>query len=397
MALIEQLLLKGREMRSTFALLDDVVYRLKAAAALLNISENTLRNYLRDSGMEIQRANKKNPASPAVRLFTIADVFALAQWRREQDLIKKLPGGPVVIAVDLIKGGVGKSTTAGELGIQLALIGYRVLMVDLDVQSNLTQLMGYESDLTIDEAAQNDLSEDAIITGTFATLCTQYMESKSGRGTRMEDISAIIKRPFGPHGPALIPSDTFLGDLEQAFTYAKGNRELVFRNLFKDSAAGHIPGLNISEYDFVIFDCPPSISFSSTNAIAAADLVIAPIRMDSFAVKGLSRLVSEINGLSERSPEVRPQLLILPTHYSTNITRVSRMQHQLQAYKSNLSPTVISASELFPKTQENYLPLTLQSPTAAPVGEYRLFTEFLLSVVAKNQKKSRVTKLESAQ
>ena len=383
-------------MRSTFALLDDVVYRLKAAAALLNISENTLRNHLRDSGMEIQRANKKNPASPAVRLFTIADVFALAQWRREQDLIKKVPFGPVVIAVDLIKGGVGKSTTAGELGIQLALIGYKVLMIDLDVQSNLTQLMGYESDLTIDEATQNDLNEDAIITGTFATICAQYMESKSGRGTRMEDVSFVIKYPFGPHGPALIPSDTFLGDLEQAFTYAKGNRELVFRNLFKDSAAGNIPGLNIADYDFIIFDCPPSISFSSTNAIAAADLVIAPIRMDSFAVKGLSRLVSEINGLSERSPEVRPQLLILPTHYSTNITRVSRMQQQLQAYKSNLSPTVISTSELFPKTQENYLPLTLQLPTSAPVSEYRLFTEFLLSVVAKTQKKTRPSKTEAA-
>jgi chromosome partitioning protein len=384
-------------MRSTFALQDDVVYRLKAAAALLNISENTLRNHLRDSGLEIQRANKKNPASPAVRLFSIADIFRLAQWRREQELVKRLSSVPIVIAVDLIKGGVGKSTTAGELGVQLSLLGYRVLMIDLDVQSNLTQLMGYESDLTIDEAAQHDLNEDGIVTGTFATVCTQYMESKSGRGTRMDNVAGLVKRPFGIHGPALIASDTFLGDLEQAFTYAKGNRELVFRNLFKDSAAGQVPGLNVSEFDFVIFDCPPSISFSSTNAIAAADLVIAPIRMDSFAVKGLSRLVSEINGLAERSPEVRPQLMILPTHYSTNITRVSRMQQQLQAYKTNLSPTVISSSELFPKTQENYLPLTLQQPTAAPVGEYRLFTEFVLSVTGKLAKKQATsTNMEAA-
>lgn len=387
----------GGRMRSTFALQEDVVYRLKAAAALLNISENTLRNHLRDSGMEIQRANKKNPASPAVRLFSISDIFRLAQWRREQELVKRLSSAPVVIAVDLIKGGVGKSTTAGELGVQLGLLGYRVLMIDLDVQSNLTQLMGYESDLTVDEAGEHELNEEAIVTGTFATICTQYMDSKSGRGTRMEDVSSLIKRPFGPHGPALIPSDTFLGDLEQAFTYAKGNRELVFRHLFKDSVSGQVPGLNVAEFDFVIFDCPPSISFSSTNAIAAADLVIAPIRMDSFAVKGLSRLVSEINGLAERSPEVRPQLMILPTHYSTNITRVSRMQQQLQSYKTNLSPTVISSSELFPKTQENYLPLTLQQPTAAPVGEYRLFTEFVLSFAAKLAKKQMSPKLEAAQ
>ncbi|WP_194726597.1 AAA family ATPase [Noviherbaspirillum malthae] len=382
-------------MRSTFALQDEVIYRLKAVAALLHVSENTLRNHLRDSGLEIQRANRKNPASPAVRLFSIGDVFRLAQWRREQELIKKVASSPIVIAVDLIKGGVGKSTTAGEVGIQLALQGYRVLMIDLDVQSNLTQLLGYESDLTVDEAAEHDLHPDAIVTGTFATICTQFMDSKNGRGTKLQDVSSLIKHPFGPAGPALIASDTFLGDLEQAFTYAKGNRELVFRQLFHESAAGHIPGFNVAEYDFVIFDCPPSISFSSTNAIAAADIILAPIRMDSFAVKGLSRLVSEINGLRERSPEIRPQLLILPTHYSTNIRRVSRMQQQLQAYKDNLSPTVISSSELFPKTQENYLPLTLQQPTAAPVAEYRLFTEFLLTVAAKVKGKTSVRAMES--
>lgn len=373
-------------MRSTFALQDDVIYRLKAAASLLHVSENTLRNHLRESGMEIQRANRKNPASPAVRLFSIGDVFRLAQWRREQDLVKKLGSSPVIIAVDLIKGGVGKSTTTCELGIQLALQGYRVLMIDLDVQSNLTQLMGYESDLTLDEAEEHGLSKEAIVDGTFATVCTQYMESKNGR-TKMKDVSSVIKRPFGPHGPALIPSDTFLSDLEQAFTFAKGMRELTFRNLFKESMAGQVPGLDVGEFDFILFDCPPSISFSSTNAIAASDIVIAPIRMDSFAVKGLSRLVSEINGLGEQSKEVRPQLLILPTHYSTNITRVSRMQQQLQAYKGNLSPTVISANELFPKTQENYLPLTLQLPTSSPVAEYRLFTEFLLMVCAKMRNK----------
>ena len=117
--------------------------------------------------------------------------------------------------------------------------------------------------------------------------------------------------------------------------------------------------------------------------------------MDSFAVKGLSRLVSEINGLAERSPEVRPQLIVLPTHYSTNIKRVSRMQQQLQAYQNNLAGSVvISASELFPKTQENYLPLTLQMPTSPPVGEYRLFTEFLLSVCQKLKGKQSTRAVE---
>jgi chromosome partitioning protein len=377
-------------MRSTFALLENFVYRLKAASALLNVSENTLRSYIKDSGIDIQRANKANPASPAVRLFSIEDIFSIAKWRREKEFIKRIPKGPLgatVISVSIVKGGTGKSTSAAEISVQLSLEGYRVLMIDLDVQSNVTQLWGYESDFTIDEATANGLSSEAIVDGTFSNICTQYIDSKNGRGSRMTDVSSIIKKPFGPNGPSLIPSDTFLGDLEQSFAFAKGNRELVFRDLFKDSAAGLIPGLNVNDYDFIIFDCPPSLSFVSTNAIAAADFVVAPIKMDSFGLKGVSKLVSECNGLAQRSPEVRPELVMLPTHYSTNISRVARMQQQLQAYKNNLSPTVISASELFPKSQENYLPLTLQQPTSNPVAEYRMFTEFLLQKCFKKDSK----------
>lgn len=371
-------------MRSTFALLENCIFRLKAAASLLSVSENSLRTYLKDSEIDIQRANTKNPGSPAVRLFEIGDIFEIAQWRRKQDLVKKIVNGPVVVAVDVVKGGTGKSTTTAELGVQLSLEGYRVLLIDLDVQASLTQLMGYESDFTMDEAKENGLSEAAIIDGTFAQICLQYIDSKNGRGTKLSDVTSVIKKPFGQYGPSLIPADTFLGDLEQSFVFAKGNRELVFRGLLKDSSEGQIPGMNINEYDFVIFDCPPSISFVSTNAIAAADIVVAPIKMDSFGVKGLSRLISEINGLSSRSSDVRPELIILPTHYSTNISRVARMQQRLQGYKNNLCPAVISTSEMFPKFQENYLPLTLQMPTSAPVAEYRMFTEYLLSKCFKN-------------
>lgn len=377
-------------MRSTFALQDNFNFRLKATASLLQISENTLRTYIKDSGIEIKRANAENPSSPAVRLFEISDVFKLAKFRRDQDLIKRLPNGPVVLSVHIAKGGTGKSTTASEVGVQLQLEGYRVLMIDLDVQANLTQLMGYEADFSIEEAETNGLSREAIVDGTFADIVGQYLESKSARGTSMENVSSMIKKPFGEAGPSLIPADTFLGDLEQTLAFARGNRELVFRELFRDSANGKIPGFNISNYDFILIDCPPSISFASTNAIGASDVVLAPIKMDSFGVKGMARLITEINGLSKRSPEVRPDLVILPTHYSMNINRVARMQQQLQGYKHNLSPTVISASELFPKTQENYLPLTLQQPTSAPVSEYRQFTNYVLSRCFKKESRPNI-------
>ncbi|MBK4738763.1 ParA family protein [Noviherbaspirillum pedocola] len=367
-------------MRSTFALLDDCQYRLKAAAALLSVSENTLRTYVKDSGIEIKRATADNPNSPAVRIFTLDNIFQLAAWRRKQGLIKPLSATPICIAVELIKGGTGKSTTTAEIGIQLQLSGYRVLMIDLDVQANLTQLMGYESDLEDGEAATNDLNSDAIVHGTFAEVVKPYLENSRPGANKMDDISHYIKWPFGADGPALIPSDTFLGDLEHAIVATRDTRELVFRSFFRASTEGKIPGLNVKDFDFVLFDCPPSISFVASNAIAVSDYIIAPVKMDSFGVKGVSRLVGEINYIQSKSGQ-QPELIILPTHYSSNVSRVARMSQKLQTYKDNLPDMSISSSELFPKSQEYYMPLTLQQPTSAPVKEYRKFTDFLLQKI----------------
>ena len=374
-------------LRPTYAMLDQVTYRSKSATTILGISDTSLRNNLKDAGLEVPRANSTNPNSPAVRQFSVQDIFKLVEWRRNQGLVKKLSHTPICIATAINKGGTGKSTTSAEIGIQLALDGYKVLLIDLDVQSNATQLFGYESDFSLEEAEANGLSSDAIVQTTFRDVIRSYCDARNTRGGKMPNVASAIKKPFGEAGPSLIPADSFLNDLEQSLVLERGNRELVFKSFFQDSAEGKVPGFNITDYDFVIFDCPPSNQFSSLNAIAAADLVIAPLKMDSFGIKGMSHLISEINGLSQRMPDIRPDLLILPTHYSTQISRVARMQSQLQAYKDNLSETVISASELFPKSQENYLPLTLQSPSAPGVAEYRQVTNYIVAKFLKKDTK----------
>jgi chromosome partitioning protein len=372
-------------MRKTFAITDDCVYRLKAAAALLGISENTLRSYIKDSGIDanIKRQSAENPLAPAVRIFSLENIFQLAAWRREKGLVKEASSSPVYIAVEIIKGGVGKSTTAAELGIQLQLSGFKVLMIDLDVQASLTQLMGYESDLEQTEAEAHDLDLEAIINGTFLDLVKPFTENTRPGPIRMEDASQFIKYPFGAYGPALIPADTYLGVLEHVIN-ATRDREIVFRSFFEASSEGRIPGLNVNDYDFVLFDCPPSVSFTASNAIAAADYVVAPVKMDSFGIKGVSLLINEIN-IIERKVKQRPDLIILPTHYSTNIARVLRMLQRLQDYKESMPNLNISASELFPRSQEYYLPLTLQQPTAAPVKEYRNFTDYIIERVMTKQ------------
>lgn len=378
------------ELRNTFAYVDAVEHRLKAAAALLSVSENTLRAMLQESGIEVKRANQNNPDAPAVRLFDLPTIFALAEWRRNKKP-GKLAGlkRPIVVAVEIIKGGTAKSTTAAETAVQLQLQGYKTLLIDIDIQANVTQLMGYEADLEEAEAAPNGLTQEAIVRGTFATVCSPYLTKQIQSGP--VDASEIIKYPFGPSGPALIPSDTFFSDLEIGIAnISRGPRELFFQRFFEMSAAGSVPGLNVQDFDIIIFDCPPSVSFVATNAIAAADIIIAPVKMESFSVKGLSKLVSEMNALESTYPNnvAGTELVILPTFYSTNLKRVGRMQERLAQYRDKLAPCYIMQSEEFPASIEQYLPLTLMKPTCGPVKEYRMFVDHLektIEAVAKRK------------
>ena len=109
--------------------------------------------------------------------------------------------------------------------------------------------------------------------------------------------------------------------------------------------------------------------------------------MDMFSIKGLSRLMGEINTL-ETEYKLKPELIILPTHYAPQFSRISRMQQTLTAYRDMMAPCVISASEQFPKSLDQYLPLTLQSPTCQASKEYRVFSEFVHSRILARGKKS---------
>jgi cellulose biosynthesis protein BcsQ len=378
-------------LRNTYAYTDKLQYRLRAACALLGVTDNTLRGYADNAGITIKRASDIIPGSPAVRVFEPDSLFRIAQWRRSQGYTKSPAsnGNPVVIAVDIIKGGTGKTTTAVELALYLQLLGLKTLLIDVDVQANSTHLMGYEADLEADEAAAYGLSEEAIISQTFAQVLIPFIEKNRGMDTRQSDAVNVIKKPFGEYGPHLVPADAFLADIEFSLANAKGQREMYFRKVLGASCKGAIPGFAVGDYDVVIFDCPTNVSFTSTAALAAADIVIAPIKLDVFAFKGLTKLMGELNVL-EKEYTVRPELVILPTHYAPQLSRIGRMQSKLDTYRDMIAPCVISASEEFPKSQDEYLPLSLQKPTCVAAKEYRMFAEHMFNrILAKSAEKAR--------
>ena len=151
-----------------------------------------------------------------------------------------------VIAITNQKGGVGKTTTTFNLGVALAKQGKRVLVVDVDPQSNLTTYAGWYD--------ENELKY---------TL-TDLMEQS------MNDDEIKIKESILHHkeNVDLIPSNLSLSALENSLTYAM-SREYTLRNCLSSIK---------DDYDYILLDCQPSLGMLTINALASANSVIIPVQ-----------------------------------------------------------------------------------------------------------------------
>ncbi len=164
---------------------------------------------------------------------------------------------PSVLSIANQKGGVGKTTTAVNLGAALAEEGYRVLVVDLDPQSNATTGLGINSrDLqaSVYDVVMNDASLDDCIEPTS------------------------LKNLFV--APATIDLAGAEIELVPAFS-----RELKVRRAV-DAVRG--------DYDIVLVDCPPSLGLLTINGLAAADGVLVPIQCEYYALEGLGQLLRNV-------------------------------------------------------------------------------------------------------
>ena len=175
-----------------------------------------------------------------------------------------------VIAIVNQKGGVGKSTTSVNLGASLALIGRRVLLVDIDPQGNTTSGVGVD---------KRDVSEDI-----YDVL--------------LADVAAerIVLATAVP-GLALIPATINLAGAEI---------ELV-STLSRETKLKRALEPLLPNYDYILIDCPPSLGLLTLNALTAAGEVLIPVQAEYYALEGLSQLIAVVRRVREA---LNPQLEI---------------------------------------------------------------------------------------
>ena len=198
------------------------------------------------------------------------------------------PGsGPRVIAIANQKGGVGKTTTAINLGTALAAVGERVLVLDLDPQGNASTGLGIPAE------ARTRTSFDVLV-GSMGLLDASYQTAVPGL--------------------SVVPANSDLVGIEQILQ-ADSGRAFKLRD-----AVGALVGQSRSRpqdqaYSYVLIDCPPSLNVLTLNAMTAADAVLVPVQCEFFALEGISQLKDSIDQIrATLNPHLEIQGVVLTMH-----------------------------------------------------------------------------------
>ncbi|MCB9205726.1 MAG: ParA family protein [Ignavibacteriales bacterium] len=198
-----------------------------------------------------------------------------------------------IIAIANQKGGVGKTSTAINLSASIAAAEYKTLLIDIDPQANSTHGLGiYESEKTV---------YDVLIS--------------------TENISDCIINTYMPNLDILPSTIDLVGAEVEVVSFP--NREKLLKEALE---------ANKDDYDYIIIDCPPSLSLLTLNALTASDSVIIPVQCEYFALEGLGQLLNTINIVRK---QLNPSLAIngvLLTMYDARLNLSNQVVEEVKKY-----------------------------------------------------------------
>ena len=246
-------------------------------------------------------------------------------------------GRAIVVANQ--KGGVGKTTTAINLAACLAEAGQKVLAIDMDPQGNMTSGLGVDKDAIENTVYELLLGESSV----EDCLQKEVIENLSVIGSNINLSAAEIE---------------LIGEEEKEYILQKAIAPII------------------DNYDFIIIDCPPSLSMLTINSMCLADTVLVPIQCEYYALEGLTQLIHTINLVQER---LNPSLEMEGVVFTMYDARTNLSLQVVENVKNNLNQTIyktiIPRNVRLAEAPSYGMPINLYDTKSAGAESYRLLAE----------------------
>lgn len=248
-----------------------------------------------------------------------------------------------IIAIANQKGGVGKTTTAINLSACLAEKGKKILVIDMDPQGNTTSGLG------VDKGALERTIYDVLI-----GEC---------------EIEEVVQKE-ALENLDIVPANVELSGAEI---------ELIGIEMKEYILKWQVERL-AQQYDFVIIDCPPSLSILTVNAMSTANTILVPIQCEYYALEGLTQLIHTINLVKRRlNPDLELEGVVFTMYDARTNLSLQVVENVKSNLKQNIYKTIIPRNVRLAEAPSHGLPINIYDPRSAGTESYRLLAEEVIN------------------